>query len=180
MPVTVKLLNVPTLVILGCAAVVTVPAVVAVVAVVALVAEVAVPAVVANVAFATVPVTLLACRLLKFAPLPMKKLAVAAFPKSALVAVTLPLTVKLLRVPTEVILGCAFVVTVAAVAAVVAEVAVPALVANVAFATIPDTFAAAIFDNNPPSAAILSTDNVFVLLLNVKFALAPKLPVLLN
>ena len=46
LPDTVNALNVPTLVILGCAAVVTVPAVVAE------------PALVANVAFATVPVTL--------------------------------------------------------------------------------------------------------------------------
>ena len=49
------LVNVPTLVILGCAAVVTVPAVVALVALVALVAVVAVVALVAN---ATAPETL--------------------------------------------------------------------------------------------------------------------------
>ena len=50
----------------------------------------------------------------------------------------LPLEVKLVSVPTEVMLGCALVVTVAAV---VALVAVPALVAKVALATVPVTLA---------------------------------------
>jgi hypothetical protein len=54
----IKLANDPRLVMLGCAAVVTVPAVVAVVADPAVVAVVADPAVVAKVALATVPVTL--------------------------------------------------------------------------------------------------------------------------
>lgn len=54
----IKLVNDPRLVMLGWAAVVTVPAVVALVAVVAVVAVVAEPALVAKVALATVPVTL--------------------------------------------------------------------------------------------------------------------------
>ncbi len=56
----------------------------------------------------------------------------------------LPETLSPVNVPTEVILGCAAVVTVPAV---VALVAVPALVANVAFATVPVTLAPAIFDS---------------------------------
>ena len=62
-PLTAKLVSVPTLVIFGCAFVVTVPAVVA------LVAE---PALVAYVALATVPVTFAPARLVKFAPDPIK------------------------------------------------------------------------------------------------------------
>ena len=63
LPVTLKLVNVPTLVMFACAFVVTVPAVVA---------EVAVPDVVANVALATVPVTLAPVRLVNKLPLPIK------------------------------------------------------------------------------------------------------------
>ena len=56
-PLAVKLVNVPTLVMFGCAFVVTVPAV---------------PALVANVALATVPVTLLPFKLVNKLPLPVK------------------------------------------------------------------------------------------------------------
>ena len=51
----------------------------------------------------------------KLAPLPMKKLAIAALPKTALPEVILPVTAKLVNVPTLVMLGCAFCVTVPAV-----------------------------------------------------------------
>jgi hypothetical protein len=129
-PDTAREVNVPTLVIFGCAdpkttlalfevsalvandAVPAEVADVAVVAVVAVVAEVAVaalPAVVAYVALATVPVTFAPGTLVNPKPLPIKRPAVV---------VMLPLTVKLVNVPTLVILGCAAVVTVAAVFAV--------------------------------------------------------------
>ena len=81
--------------IFGCAAVVTVPAVVALVA------------------FGTVPVTLAPAIALRPLPLPVKTpvLAVNA------TAVTVPLTPNDVSVPTLVILGCAAVVTVPAVVA---------------------------------------------------------------
>ncbi len=115
-PVTVAFVKVPTLVILGCAAVVTVPAVVALVALVAL---------------DTVPVTLAPAIALRPLPLPVNipVLAVNA------TAVTVPLTPSDVRVPTLVIFGWAAVVTVPAVVA---------LVALVALATVPVTFAPAI------------------------------------
>ena len=50
-----------------------------------------------------------------------------------------PDTVRLDRVPTEVIFGWAFAVKVTAVVAEVAVVALPAFVAYVAFATVPET-----------------------------------------
>ena len=50
-------------------------------------------------------------------PLPIKKLAVAALPKLALPDEILPVTPRLVNVPTEVMFGCAAVVTVAAVVA---------------------------------------------------------------
>jgi hypothetical protein len=53
-------------------------------------------------------------------PLPIKKFAVAALPKLALPDVILPVTPKLVSVPTDVIFGCAAVVTVPAVVALVA------------------------------------------------------------
>jgi hypothetical protein len=50
-------------------------------------------------------------------PLPLKKFAVTRLPKLALPEVMLPVTAKLVNVPTEVIFGCAAVVTVLAVVA---------------------------------------------------------------
>jgi hypothetical protein len=123
LPVTAKLDRVPTDVMLGCAAVVTVPAVVALVAVPAdpltdpvivavtvnalnvptevmlgCAAVVTVPAVVAEVALGTVPVTFAPVSELRPAPEP--KCVAITFPE-----VTLPVTLKLLSVPTLVILG---------------------------------------------------------------------------
>ena len=90
LPVTAKAVNVPVLVMFGCAAVVTVPAVVALVA------------------LDTVPVTLAPTIELNPLPLPVKTpvLAVNA------TAVTVPFTPKVDNVPTPVILGCALVVSV--------------------------------------------------------------------
>ncbi len=51
----------------------------------------------------------------KLIALPTKKLASAAFPKLALSESILPLTLNPVSVPTDVIFGCAAVVTVAAV-----------------------------------------------------------------
>jgi hypothetical protein len=50
----------------------------------------------------------------------VKKLAVTKLPKLALPDVILPVTARLVSVPTEVIFGCALVVTVPAVVAVLA------------------------------------------------------------
>ena len=111
LPVTPSALNVPTDVILGCAAVVTVPAVVAVAAE---------PALAANVALATVPVTLAPVILLRPDPLPL-----------ILAPVILPLELNDVSVPTDVILGWAAVVTVPAVVAVVADPTVPVTLAPV-------------------------------------------------
>ena len=108
---------------LGCAAVVTVPAVVAV---------------------ATAPVTFAPWILDRLLPLPIKKLAVAAFPKLALPEEILPVTPRLVNVPTEVIFGCAAVYTVPATRALptcpdtLAPATAFAVVAN---ATAPVTFA---------------------------------------
>ena len=91
LPVTPNDVSVPTLVIFGCAAVVTVPAV---------------PALVANVAFATVPVTLAPASCDKPAPLPVINplfSVIVPLPNTAL-AVALP-TVRPVNVPTDVILG---------------------------------------------------------------------------
>ena len=100
-PLTPSPVNVPTEVMLGCAAVVTVAAV---------------PALVANVAFATVPVTLAPAIALSPLPLPVNTPVFAVM----FAAVMLPLTPSDVSVPTEVILGCAAVVTVPAVVALVA------------------------------------------------------------
>ena len=54
---------------------------------------------------------LLAGKLVRFAPDPIKKLAVTLLPKLALPELILPVTAKPLNVPTEVIFGCALVVT---------------------------------------------------------------------
>ena len=118
-PVTANDVNVPTDVIFGCALPVTVTAVVA---------DPALPAVVAYVAFATVPVTFAPVIDEMAAPLP-NKLAVT------LAALIFPVTARLDNVPTDVMFGCALVVTVPAV------VAEPAEVAYVALATVPVTFA---------------------------------------
>ena len=98
LPVTARLDNVPTLVMLGCAAVVTVPAVVAVVA------------------LDTVPVTFAPAISLSPEPLPVNT---PVFAVNA-TAVTVPFTPSEVNVPTEVMFGCAFVVTVPAVPAVAA------------------------------------------------------------
>jgi hypothetical protein len=150
LPVTAKAVSVPTEVMLGCAAVVTVPAVVAspvsaptnvvdvtldspatVVVVAPSVSAVdpKVTAALANRACASVPDEMLvALILLTLAPDPLSV-------PTKLPLVVLPVTTKLVNVPTEVMLGCAAVVTVPAV------VADPALVANVALATVPVTLA---------------------------------------
>ena len=94
-PVTPKLVNVPTLVMFGCAAVVTVPAVVAAL---------------------TVPVTLAPASCDRPLPLPVNTPVFDVM----FAAVTVPLTPKLVNVPTDVMLGCAAVVTVPAVVALVA------------------------------------------------------------
>ena len=60
----------------------------------------------------TCPDTLLPWMLLKLLPAPIKKLEVTALPKLALPDVILPVTSKLVKVPTDVIFGCAFVYTV--------------------------------------------------------------------
>ncbi len=136
--VTVKLLSVPTEVMLGCAFVVTVPAVVA--------APVNAPTNVVDVTLVK-PATVVTVAPSVSAVLPkvtasLAKRACAKVPLEifdALIAVTLaadplrvpmkfaadtlPVTAKLLSVPTEVILGCAAVVTVPAVVAEVADVA---------------------------------------------------------
>ena len=100
LPVTDKLLNVPTEVIFGWAFAVTVPAVDAL--------PIKVPTTVPNTLPNTLPVNVPVTLPFK---LPVK---VVAF---TLPAVILPVTDKLLNVPTLVILGCAFVVTVPAVTA---------------------------------------------------------------
>jgi hypothetical protein len=61
----------------------------------------------------------------RYIPLPVKKLADTLLPKLALPDVILPVTAKLLNVPTLVMFGCAAVVTVPAVVALVALLAVP-------------------------------------------------------
>ena len=105
LPVTARLVNVPTLVILGCAAVVTVPAVVAVPAKPAVAAFRLATWVVEDTTRGAVPV----------ATVEINCPVTLAFP-----AVTLPVTANDVSVPTEVMLGCAFVVTVPAVVALVA------------------------------------------------------------
>ena len=135
LPVTDKLVNVPTLVMLGCAAVVTVPAVVADVAApvnaptnvvdVTLLRPVIVVVVVPR-ASVVLPSTTFELANLACAKVPLEifdaliAVTLAADPLSVpikLPLVVLPVTAKLLSVPTLVILGCAFVVTVAAVVA---------------------------------------------------------------
>ena len=73
--------------------------------------------------------------------------------------------------PTEVIFGCAAVVTVPAVVALDAVVALP---------TVPVTLAPAKLVKAAPFAEILSTVSVLVELSNVKLALAPRFPESLN
>ena len=91
LPVTAKLVNVPTEVIFGCALVVTVPAV---------------PALKAYVAFATVPVTLAPTNELSPLPLPVNTPVFDVI----FAAVIVPLTPNDVNVPTEVMFGCAAVV----------------------------------------------------------------------
>ena len=79
------------------------------------VATAAKPALFAYVALATAPVTFDPLIFVRFAPLPIKKFALAALPKFALLLTMLPDTFKLVKVPTLVMLGCAFAVTVTAV-----------------------------------------------------------------
>ena len=89
LPLTINPVNVPTEVTFGCAAVVTVPAVPAV------------PALTAYVALATVPVTFAPVNEFKPEPLPVNTPVFAVM----LTAVTVPLTPRPVKVPTEVILG---------------------------------------------------------------------------
>ena len=158
-PLTLKLLNIPTLVILGWLFVVTVPAVVAE------------PALVAYVALATTPVTFAPTKFDKPIPLPVNTPVFAVmftavmFPFTAnivivptlvilgcddvvntpvnklaeivLLLVIFPLTLKLLNIPTLVILGWLLFVTVPA------FMVDPLVSAYVALATVPITFAAA-------------------------------------
>ena len=114
-PVATTLVKIPTLVILGCALLVTVPATVAVFA-----APCKVP--MKKLAVAALPNWLLPVTL-KLAP------------------EILPLLTTLVSVPTDVILGCALAVTVPAVSAEVAEVAVAAETAVVAVVALPAVFA---------------------------------------
>ena len=144
LPLAVNEVNVPTDVIFGCAAVVTVPAVVAApdrvptkfvevtldkpATVVTVLPNVSVvlPNVTlafASLACASVPVEmLLAFNAVSAEPLP---LTLVNTPDVALMfpAATFPVTFKLVSVPTDVILGCAAVVTVSAVVALVTEIA---------------------------------------------------------
>ena len=86
----------------------------------------------ASLACANVPVEmLLAFSEVNPLPLPVKIPVLAV----KLTAVAVPFTSKVVNVPTDVMLGCAFVVTVPAVVAIVA------LDANVALATVPVTLA---------------------------------------
>ena len=162
-PVTLRLDSVPTLVMLGCAAVVTVPAVVAApdrsptnVVLVILLSPVTVvtvapkvsavlPSVTAeldNRAWASVPVSMLvASSDVSARPLPVTapevfKLPPVMVPAAVIIPavlmlplVVLPVTARLLKVPTEVMLGCAAVVTVPAVVA--APVSAPTNVVDV-------------------------------------------------
>ena len=100
LPVISKLVNVPTLVILGWLFTVILPAKFAKLAVTALV---------------TLPVTLLPWILLNKLPDPLKKLAVTKLPKLALPAFKLPVISKLTNVPTDVMFGWELAVTVPAV-----------------------------------------------------------------
>ena len=118
LPDTVKLVNVPTAVMFGCVAPVISNA------------NAALPADVAYVAFATTPEILAAATLDNPPPSPVNNPVFAVND----CAVTIPLTPNTVIVPTEVIFGCADVVTVPDV---VADVA---LVAN---ATVPETLAPA-------------------------------------
>ena len=156
--VTAKLPRVPTLVMLVCAAVVSVPTMlvplklppvilpvtfklvnVPTLVILPCAAVVTVPAVVADVADGTVPVTLAPVILDSPDPMPLM-----------LAPVILPVELNEVNIPTEVILPCAAVVTVPAVVAEVAVVAVPALVAKVALATVPVTLAPVMLDNKLP------------------------------
>ena len=99
-------------------------------------------------------------------------------PVSKLPDVVLPVTVSDVNVPTEVMLGCAAVVTVSAV------VAVPAEVAKVALATVPDTLAPGI-DVSPaaePEKVVADTlpDTNNVDPSNVRAELAAAWPLLLK
>ena len=81
---------------------------------------------------------------------PVCVVALTFAPPSTLPPVMLPLALKLVKIPTDVIFACAFEVTVPAVVAVVALVAVPALVAKVALATVPVTLAPVMLDSKLP------------------------------
>ena len=96
----------------------------------------------ATLALPYAPMILPAGMLVKPAPLPMNTL-----PWILPVALIAPDVLMAVKIPTEVMFGCAASVTVAAV---VAEPAVPALVAKVALATVPVTLAPVIFESNDP------------------------------
>ena len=96
LPDTIREVKVPSDVILGCAAEVTVPA------------TTDVPALVAYAALATVPVTLVPGIAVNPEPLPVNTPVFAVI----LTAVTVPFTPKPVNVPVEVMFGCAAVVNV--------------------------------------------------------------------
>ena len=125
------------------------------------------PAEVANVAFATLPVTLAPAIALRPEPLPVKMPVLAVI----FAAVTLPFTPNDVNVPTLVMLGCAFVVTVPAV---------------VAAETVPVTLAPVIEDSAEPlplkklASTLPVTVNTLEARLNENALLVPEFPSLLN
>ena len=146
LPLTTNPVSVPTLVIFGCAFVVTVPAVVAL------------PDVLAYVAFATAPVTL-DPDTLNAVPAKLAKLALATFDTLG-TAANIPLPYKmLLKLPSKFTVAMFPIpdtlatATLFALAATVALLAVLELTANVAFATAPDTFAPATLNALPAKLA---------------------------
>jgi hypothetical protein len=113
LPVTANAVNVPTDVMLGCAAVVTVPAVVAA-------PDTVMVYVPDRRAAGNVPMSMLeAFTDVSARPLPVTVVNAPVVPDT-LPDVTLPVTAKLVSVPTDVMLACAAVVTVPAVVALVA------------------------------------------------------------
>jgi hypothetical protein len=99
--------------------------------------------------------------------------------------VAAPVTLTLVSVPTDVILGCAAVVTVPAVVAEVAEVADEALAAKVALATDPVTLAPGIKDSPAPepinsAATTLAEAEIVVPLIILAPVMLPVAPEVTN
>ena len=126
LPLTLKLANVPVLVMFGCAAVVTVPAVVALVALPTAPLTLLPATLLAVVAYATAPFTLAPLMYVILLPLPLKLPAPCITKLFALIVPVMlappmpsirPVTLRLTNVPVLVIFGCAAVVTVPAVVA---------------------------------------------------------------